>query len=361
MLGLATFGWVTVSVIVFLLIVFTSLFMLFVRARGRNPLNTPEKTQALATVLLLFFSTAAAAGGAIATIKVASLSVEISKRQDDLDRTRFVEAKVTRSVDYYSNLLISLSDAYASAVVVDVRMSELDKIPELDKKRILQLMALDVPAELSVEMVALSDRLSALNNSISLIMRDDFAHYCWRKSAEQTKQTISKLEHLNKALRELGVEESKLTLSVENLSDITAIVDVAARRVRASKYGRLIRARLFANSSDIEPSVISDNNGNVRSFMFTGILIFSMSEVEGQGRPPYIASFGAAIIHDLLHSVPNGERIVKCFRERYPKVSGELLDQEVIFDPHNISSANLLSAIEDVEATGYLKLLTKGT
>lgn len=349
MLGLATFGWITGGVIVFLLIAFALLFMLFVRAQGKNPLNTPEKTQALATVLALVFGTAAAAGGAIATIQVASLGFEISKRQDHLDRTRFIEARVTRAIDRYSNLLIALSNAYASAVVVDVRM------PELDEKHIPQLMAQDIPAELSIEMVALADQLATLNNAISLVMRDDFAHYCLRRYVRQKKH---KLEHINKSLRELGVEESMLTLSAENLSDITAIVDVAARRIRASKYGELIQARLFANSSNVL-SGIPYNNRNVRSFMFMGNLIFSMAEMEV--RTPYIASFGAAIIHDLLHSVPNGKRITECFRERYPTVSRELPLQEVIFDPYDISAANLLSAMEDVEAIGDLYLLTKGT
>ena len=352
MMGLATFGWVTVSVIVFLLLAFASLFVLFVRARGQNPLNTPEKTQALATVLSLLFGTAATAGGAIATIHVASFGLDISERQDRLESTRFIEAKVTRSIDHYSNLLIALSDVYASAVVVDVKM------PELDNSRILQIIDQDVPEELSIEMVVLADRLVALNNAIGLMMRDDFSYYCFRRFA---KQTNGKLAHLNKALQALGVEESKLTLSVKNMSDIAAIVDVASRRVRAGKYGDLIQARLLVNSSDIHLFGMPYNNRNVRSFMFTGNLIFSMAELEEPGQPSYIASFGAAIFHDLLYSVPNGKRIEECVEKRYPTVFEALPIQEVFFDPDNISADNLLSAIEDVEALGDLYLLKERT
>ena len=348
--GLVLFAWVSVFMLISVVVIFAILFWIFAKAHARTPLDIPDKVQALASVLTLFFGTAAAIGGAIAAIQVASLGLEIAHRQEQRDSTQFIETKVTRSIDLYSNLLIALSEAYALAVFLDVNTSH------ITKQHIIDQMKQDTPIEVSIAMKAFAESLWALNHVIRQLIRDEFTHYCFTRSVEELE---SKLDHLNKKLLSLGTEESMLTLSVTDLSDITAILDVAARRVQMDTVGNLIKAQLLTNP-DIEQFGMPYNNRNVRSFMFAGNLIFSMNDYEQKNQVNYIASYGAAIFHDLLYAVPDGERITDCITDRYQEIAKQAGEQNISFNPHNISSDTLKSAVKDVESIGDLYLLIGG-
>ncbi len=349
--GLKTFGLVSVIVIAVLVVAFVSLFLLISGDQQKNPFDFPNEAQALASVLALVFGTAATAGGAIAAIRVAALGFEIAERQDHIDRTRFIETKVTHSVDCFSNLLIALGNAYAALIVVN------HKIPHLDKERIVEQMSDDAPIEVSVEMEALAERLSEIGNAINRIARDEFTYFCFRKSEARIQ---SKISHLNRSLLPFGVQESALTLSINQLSDISAMLDIAARKLRTGNLGDLIQARVYTVSSDIDLFGVEYNNKAVRDFMFMGNLTCATSDHNAKDGRVYIASFGAAIFHDLVRAVPNGKMIAECIKERYPIVSEQLPIQDNIFDPETIASGSLLTAIKDVDAIGDLYLL-KGT
>lgn len=348
MKGLAIFGWMSLGIIGLLIFIFVIFFVFFAKSQTGNPLDIPDKVQALASMLALFFGTAAAVGGAIATLQVASLGLDISERQESRDSTQFIDDKSAKTISLYSSLLVSLSDVLASATVVDV------KIPHLEKEGVIGQMNDTAPDALKTEMLALSERLLNLNAAITEILKDDFSHYCFQESISSIN---SKLVHINKTLGILGVPDSELTLSIEHLSDINAIIELAARRIDDGGLGDLIQSRVFTNSSDIEMFNLHYDSRNVRTFVFTGNLIFARSDIDTQTKNMYIASYGAAILHDLQISVPNGDLISECLASRYPSIAKQAKEHQLHFNPNNVTSKNFLSAIRDIETIGDLYLL----
>ena len=354
MTGLEIFAWASGGVAAILVLLFASSLWIFAKNDAKSPLDVPNKIQALSAVLALFFGTTAAVGGAVATIQVASLGFELSKQQDYLGRFHFVETKVTRSVDRYTNLLTALSNAYSSAVVVNMT------IPTISVENAPDLLEKDAPEGLSAVMEVLADRLLEVKEAINLVLRDDFGHYCFVESVRQIKkENQSKLSYLNNSLKAFGVDPSMLTLSVDNLSDVAAILEDVSRRMKAGKWGDLIEARLFANSSGIDLFGKPYDSANVRTYMTMGKLIFGVANLDSQARPRYIAFFGAAIVHDLILSVPDGERIVDCLEGRYRFMDGEEFAQDISFNPNNVSSGSLLDAIVEAESIGDLYLLVE--
>ena len=118
MRGLNVFAWVSAFVVAFLIVVFVVFSIIIANVLETDPIKIPSEVEALAAVFALIFGTAAVAGGAIATIKVASLGIEIYERQEYLEKTQFVETRVKPSIDRYSNLVLALSDTHAAAIAL---------------------------------------------------------------------------------------------------------------------------------------------------------------------------------------------------------------------------------------------------
>jgi hypothetical protein len=348
MKGLALFGWVTLAVVGLLTFLFIVFFSIFVHSGTGNPLDPPDKVQALAALLALVFGSAAAVGGAIATIQVASLGLEISKRQELRDSTAFLDERASNSINLFSNLLVSVNEVFSSGVIVDL------KIPHLESEGLIERFREQASNELKNEMIQLSEKLVNLVGAINNILRDDFANYCIQQKASIYQ---GKLQHISRKLVDLGLPDYEVSVPVQNLSDIAALIEVAGRRIDDGSLGDVIQARVFTNSSDIEIFNMKYNNRNVRSFIFLGNLIFTRSETDTPSRKMFIASYGAAILHDLVQLVPGGEFISKCLELRYPSINSQVKTHIIIFEPNNIASKNLLSAIEDVERIGDLYVL----
>jgi len=72
----------------------------------------------------------------------------------------------------------------------------------------------------------------------------------------------------------------------------------------------------------------------------------------------YIASYGAAIIHDLTFAIPDGEFIRTALKERYSYLSVAFPSLRTDFRPQNLVSSSLAAAIQQAEQIGKLYFFT---
>ncbi len=347
MKGLLIFGLMTLVVGGFLLFLFMHFFVIWIGPQTANPLKTPDQVQALTALFGLFVGSAASIGGAVATLQLASLGLEISKRQEMRDDTAFIDEKASNAIKLYSELLVSIGSVFSSGVIVDM------KIPSLEKEGLLEKFEEKVSEELKLEMLQLSEKVVQLIDALNNILKDDFSHYCIQQQASSFE---GKLSHISRGLIDLGMHPSEVTVSISNLSDIVALLEVASRRIDDGKLGDLVQARLFANSSNIGLFNIPYDHRNVRSFFFLGNIIFARSETESPSGKLFIASYGAAILHDLIKIIPDGTAISESLSARYPLLH-QVNKHQIYFEPANVTSRNLLSAIAEAEKIGDLYLL----
>ena len=71
----------------------------------------------------------------------------------------------------------------------------------------------------------------------------------------------------------------------------------------------------------------------------------------------FIANYGAAILHDIFYSIPDGKIFETVLRERYSNLFTLNKNYKVSFEPKRITSKYLQKALEDADGIGDLYLL----
>ncbi len=347
MKGLKVF--IVITVITILLVAF-AFMMLYLGWIGNinNPLSKPDEVQTLTGILGLAIGTAAALGSAIAALKVASLGLEISQQQERRDNVEFVESKVEKSINIFSEIALVLGKIHSSAIAVDA------KIPHIPNEEINLYMEKEVGPDLEVEMIQLADNILLLADLFQEVIKNDFATSCYFQALKTFNTKCGFMNHQLKSIDPDSTNHSIYTLNPENISDITSILDLGQRRIRRGKLGELISAKLYTNSADTKIFNVPYDNANVRSFFFLGNLILSVQSTDDVY---FIANYGAAILHDIFYSIPDGKIFETVLRERYSNLFTLNKNYKVSFEPKRITSKYLQKALEDADGIGDLYLL----
>ena len=148
--------------------------------------------------------------------------------------------------------------------------------------------------------------------------------------------------------------DSDIALSVEKLSDIKGIIDIAVGRLRMNRIESLAEAisRIILMRNGTFGIKLSHNN--VETFMFMGLLIHREDNINLNGSQGswYIAQLGAAIIHDLIKAIPDGSKIKESFQCRYEEIIGEWTTREIEFEPEQQISPTLTNAVKGADSIG---------
>ncbi len=352
MKGLKVFIQITAVSLIILIIAFIVFYLSWV-GNESNPLSKPDKIQALTSILALFIGTAAALGSAIAALKVATLGLEISHQQERRDNITFVDSKIEKSIDVFSEVALTLGDIHSSAIAVNAM------IPIIPKEQTKMMMEQPLDEALSLRVIQLSDNLFTLAHLLKQVMKNDLAKNCF-SNALKTFHPIS--DSINQTLKSIDPNVSNhsvYTLSLNNLSDIASILDLAQRRLKLGNLGDLIQARLFTNSSDIPMFNLPYDNANVRNFFFLGNLILSITSKDNN--PFFIANYGASILHDIFFAIPTGKIIEAVLQERYSNLFTGNQTYKVDFDPKEIASFYFQDALKQADSIGNLYLMVGKT
>lgn len=345
--GLPSFLLALVLVIVLTLAAYLALYATLSGSSLHTPLSAPDKIQSITAILALIFGTSAAVAGAFATIQLANLGLRLSERQNTMDALKFLEERFHTATHLYSNALFALDRLFSCGLSVD------RTIPPLSREHAIEQMKTLKPAELAAEMGALNDAIIELMKDLRALATDEFAAYCFAVGAGRMQ---SQLRMIGNSLAALGIEESEAKVDLENIAGLCALFDVSRRRVRDDTLSSVIEARTFTNSADIALFGKGYNNQSVRSLFFLGNLIFCRSDAVRDGRM-FIASYGAAMIHDLIRAMPTGEVIRECLRAQYPEIAPAVERLKQSFHPDQVISSFAKYALDSADKVGGLYLL----
>jgi hypothetical protein len=301
-----------------------------------------SEIQGLSAFLTLLFATAAAIGGAVATLRLANLGLSISEQQDARESIRFLEDRAREAIELYSRVIISASDVFAAGVRLDL------SLPQFKPEEVAAQLQASVPDGVRAEYDNLSDHFSSLAENLRALARNDFAAYV---VTQKGKGFHGELHEICTRLKQLGIPETEIDLRIHDLVDIAALLDVAAARLKEGRWSSVITARLTTNAAGIGKFARNYDNRNVRSFFFVGNILFARVE-EGSGGLRFVASFGSAILRDLVLLQPNGCEIRNAQAARYSSIWPGTKGLIIEFDPANVLARTLASAIAEGEKLG---------
>jgi hypothetical protein len=325
---------------------------------NNNSLDIIGKIQIITSLLTLFIGLAVSIGGAIASIQVASLGLEISKKQEQRDNIAFLEEKASNSVKLFSNLLISINKIYSSSILID---SEVQKTIEQssisNSDEIVDKITNAKFADLETTMSLFSKDLLEISDIVNNIIMDDFAYYCIKQQISKDHDKL-KLEHISQKLKSFGLPDREVSVHIEHLIDFNTLLRIATAKINKYTWSDLVAAKLLTNltETDVIFSKIEYDNQAVRSFIFLGNLIYHRTEVQ-PNKTKFAALYGAAILHDLVQIIPQDKNILEYLKQLYPSmIEGDNIPK-IFFEP-SVISQDILNIINDIENIGDLYVLT---
>lgn len=345
-----------ISTLLFSLITLILFIFCFTTYNGlplQQLLDKPDRVQALTSLLALILGTAATFAGAIATLRVASLGLNISERQEKVDALDFLESRFTKTTEIFSSILLGIGNLYAAGIIVESNIPALNTESMSAENNIVELMIRDVPKSLSVELEYLCEALTSLINSLLALAQDEFSVFCL---ARNIIINDSKLDNIRNKIIRYGYTTNETDLSLGNLSDIIAILEIAKRKLKRNDLSLVVQARLYTNATNSPIFDLNYNNASVRSFFLLGNLLYSYSSSLSDGRV-FIVSYGAAILRDLISSIPNESVIKESLCLRYPELSFAISSLKSKFNPQTLLSKSVSAAINEIDKIGDLYCL----
>jgi hypothetical protein len=317
-------------------------------------LTDASRIQMLVSALALVLGTAGAFAGAVASLRVAGLGLTVSERQARSDAIQFLEGRFSRSTDIFAKVILACGNLYAAGILVENAVPAFDVSPEdlvdgVVDSTIRKLFNTGSPEPLKAEIGYLGETIEALVGAIEALAQDEFSLYCFRVAAASQRGWLREIEE--------ELHDTRQAVSLESLAEITSILQVLKRRLRDEHLGGVLSARVAANTASTPQFGGFDyDNRAVRSLMFLGNLLLYRIGKLPDGRT-FVASYGAALLRDMIRSIPDGASIDRALGQRYPHLSFALPELKSEFDPASLSSSSLSLAISDAEKIGRLHLL----
>ncbi|WP_410508914.1 hypothetical protein RSJ42_01150 [Methanosarcina hadiensis] len=168
----------------------------------------------------------------------------------------------------------------------------------------------------------LSKKIGDVEEAIKNVLRDEFSNYCIQ---EQASIFNGKLSFISKTLMDIGVPKNEADISIKDLSSIVSFFEIARLNLEKYSGSTLVIARLSTVCPKLQPFYKDYEDSSVSSFFFLGNLIFvfqNLAEKNGKEidakEKLFIASYGAAILHDLIKIIPRDNEISSYLKKDIP-------------------------------------------
>lgn len=294
-------------------------------------------------VLGFFFATVAAFAGAVASMYVAILGLEVSRGQESLSALTFLEERFRSAADRFAELTMSLGEYYAAALVLNGRVSEVLKASGAAVEDMNALMGQPLPPGLERENDQAERALRRLSAALRAVAVDTFATACLMTAH---KRIAAKLPDLANRMESLGYARREAEIRFENLADLRAFMEIAADKLAARGWGPVLIARLQSNVGPAK----DHGNASVRVLVFAGNLIFAISTAAPNGQA-FLSLPGAAMLHDLVRSLPGTADLLAALAQAYPDLRQHAPRLKNTFEPQLLISKNLKDALDDADKT----------
>jgi len=307
---------------------------------GKDVLSQYNELESLSAVFSLIFGVSAAMAGAASAIHIATLGLRAVEMQSLQQRVQLIESRFEGVVITYSKMIQDLSSCMEFAmkfysVCSDIAFSDVNKNPAGDLDINPEDRKLKEFLESKSDLVAGLDRLG---NSIALIGHNELSNSCYfTKSNKFLRQSI-----YHQA--QTAWKKHKRTISGISLNNVFQISDVfltSSHRLVEKDLNEIIE--LFFHASAIRQMTETGEflSGAPGSFSFFSFLTRAAWELPKAGTQGFYALLSSALVHDLVHCIPNKDDILTHLKERYQFMGADISEELYRFEPSTMTGTYL--------------------
>jgi len=325
--------------------------MIGILSESRDVRSNPEFYSAIAGLLSIVFGTSAAIAGAVATVRLAALALDVSTRQESRETRSFVEERVTTSTNILTIVAAELAAVAAAGTAVYFRVNDLINDAPDPRKRMSELISQDVSGPVLDSSRNFCEALRGLSAALRSVQLNGLARRCF---VRQLAEADSALGFITKRGLEYGLVRGEL-IAHDDIASMVQLIDIAISRLKEPTFSELIEAHLLAWLPNQNSVSAGYSSGALRTFMFQGHLILTRTELEAK----YTAAIGAAILSDIFFSLPDTASIKKLMQETYPEsvLQGAIRETLIDFVPESIVGAHFAQGARELAEHKELLLL----
>lgn len=255
-----------------------------------------------------------------------------------------IDADISSVESSIAELGLSLSNYYSSSISLRLHLLDYTK----EHPDVQTYMGTTLPEQLKADTEEVIRKIEAIQVSLTAIQRSEFTSACWRRAASSTK--VGALRLVRDELLLNGFTESEATIEIQDIPNLIQFFSVAASRLRQFTFAPLLTAVLSTNSADIQGVGQAYDHAGLRSLVFSGNLVFAfVGTSKADPRRSFVASWGSAILLDMVRAMPNANAVRDEVIARFPKHATAIETLRIGLSPENLIGNDLQSAVVELE------------
>jgi hypothetical protein len=243
-----------------------------------------------------------------------------------------------------AELGLSLANYYSSAV--SLRLHLLDYT--LAHPDIQSYLSSPLTDPLKEDVKGTIQAIEDLRKALAAIQKDEFAAACWRRAGASAD--VNALRRIRDELLKRGFSASDATIEIADLPNVTQFLSFATKRLAGFSFKPLLEAVLATNAADIEGVGMSYDHAALRSFVFSGNLIFTSIVVsKGEPKRDFVVSWGSAMLLDVFRAMPTASSVRAELQARHPAHRAALESFPIGLDRDAQVGSDFRTAVSELE------------
>lgn len=307
-----------------------------------------QRVQSGAALLGLFFGAVGTLAGAAASIQIALLGLNVSRAQERFAISQFLDEKFEEVARLSAAVSLAISELVLAGLKLNAELSDVRVADYKSGKT-------GLPPGMVAEADRFASALGDLGEALRRVAASELTANCFRTQQPAGARPV--LPSIVDTQVANGMALSEVWISVDDLIDLTHLLDIARDNFVDTPMDRIMAARLVSRAPDLLFDHPFDH-AFVRTLLFTGALILHRLEDREDGL--FLAETGLGIVHDLVVRLPVTSVIKANLTAQYPDYSNHVDALMNRFDGRNLLSRHIPDGFDAIDKMGLPYVFTKG-
>ncbi|HEY3570668.1 MAG TPA: hypothetical protein VGP73_22245 [Thermoanaerobaculia bacterium] len=276
------------------------------------------------------------------SVKKAAAGPQVEEPPSDVRIS--IEQTDSQVTKLFADLGAASSDLYASSTSLRLHLLSYTTA----RPNIQEYLQEPLPPSLQNDVTYVISSLDRVREALLAINQNSFATETWKSAGRAHKADA--LAYIKTKLMQEGFSDTEATIPISDIPSIAQFFLIASSKLKEPTFGSILTAVLATNSADTKSANKAYDNTSLRSLMFSGNLLFAFVEKSKlDAQKTLVASFGSAILFDVLKSIPDKPELRIVMKDRFSRFSKYLDTYPFGLESSRFVSTDLKMAADELE------------